>query len=95
MKVRNINGTSDSPHCPCGNWLKHWKKYTGIDNPACAEAFCHEKVEVGAHVQKTDGDHSWYIVPLCKPHNNLRGQELEIPDYFPLVPATARDKCGS
>jgi hypothetical protein len=96
MIVRNINGTSDNPDCPCGSWLKHWKKYTEINNPACAEASCQEKVEVGAHVQKTgNSDYSWYIVPVCKKHNNLRGQELEIPDYFPLVPVTARNKCGS
>jgi hypothetical protein len=95
LKVRNINGTSDNPYCPCGNWLKHWVKYTGVSKPACAEVSCREEAEVGAHVQKIGTDHSWYIIPFCKRHNNLRGQELEILDIFPLIPVTARDKCGS
>ncbi|MDR1249030.1 MAG: hypothetical protein LBK63_06980 [Treponema sp.] len=94
MKVRNINGTSDSPDCPCGTWLKHYENYSGIDTPACAESSCVENAEVGAHVQKMDkDDRSWYIVPLCKKHNGLHGQVLDILDVFPLVPVTDRKKC--
>jgi len=96
MYVKNLNGTSDSPRCPCGTWIDHWKKYTGVPNPACFENSCGGKGEVGAHVQKTSGDNSWYIIPLCKHHNGLRGETVEIPDVYEklLVPATARDKCG-
>jgi hypothetical protein len=94
LKVRNINGTSDNPHCPCGSWLNHWKKYAGANNPACAEVSCREEAEVGAHVQKIGDDHSWYIVPLCKKHNGLHGQELDIMDNVQLVSVTARNKCG-
>jgi hypothetical protein len=94
VKIRNINGTSDNPKCPCGTWLKHWEKYTGIEFPACAEASCRENAEVGAHVQKLGSDRSWYIIPLCKAHNGLHGQELEILDIFQPVPVTSRNKCG-
>ena len=95
MKVKNLNGTSDNPKCPCGTWIKHWKNYTNISNPACFEDSCKESGTEGAHVQKFDSDMSWYIIPLCKHHNGLHGATIEIPDAYKqfLVPVTARDKC--
>jgi hypothetical protein len=94
MKVRNINGTSDNPNCPCGSWLKHWVRYSGNNDPFCAATSCLELPTDGAHVQKMDkDDRSWYIVPLCKKHNGLHGQELDIENNVPLVPVTSRNKC--
>jgi hypothetical protein len=95
MKVKNINGTSDSPKCPCGTWLRHWEQYSGKTAGCCVESSCLKMAEVGAHVQiKNSEDRSWYIVPLCRGHNNQYGQELDIMDDTELVPATARNKCG-
>jgi hypothetical protein len=94
MRVKNLNGTSDSPRCPCGTWLRHWERYAGKTARGCSEYACNQPAEKGGHVQKVSGDQSWYIVPLCTYHNNQRGQELIISDDVMLVPATARNKCG-
>ncbi len=71
MIVTNINGTSDNS-CSCGSWLRHWLKFnTGRQSiPTICPACKNNRVEVGAHVQKSEStDKSWYIVPLCKACN--------------------------
>ena len=95
MKVKNINGTSDST-CKCASWLDHWKKFSSQTLPAyCAEKACRGKPEVGAHVQKdSSSDNSWYIVPLCKEHNGQTGKSLEIGDTIKLAPANVSSTCG-
>jgi hypothetical protein len=95
MKVRNINGTSDNT-CKCGDWLKHWEKYSGQRPPAyCPEEKCIEMPEVGAHVQKdTSTDYGWYIIPLCKRHNGETGKSLIVSDAVNLAPANVSDTCG-
>ena len=95
MKVKNLNGTSDAQKCPCSNWIEHWKNYAKINNPVCFEASCKENATDGAHIQKYDGDMSWYIIPLCKTHNGMHRATIEILDSYGqyLVPATARNKC--
>ena len=95
MKVRNLNGTSHHPNCPCGTWIAHWKNYMNVENPACFETNCRESGTDGAHVQKIDGDMSWYIIPLCRTHNSMHGATLEILDYYEkaFVPVAVRDKC--
>jgi hypothetical protein len=57
---------------------------------------CFEKPELGAHVQK-DGsqDDAWYIVPLCKKHNNQIGATLTISDSVTFVPANVSETCGA
>ncbi len=95
MKVNNINGTSQNS-CSCGSWLQHWKNFSGQSVPAyCPEQKCHERPEVGAHVQK-DGssDTSWYIVPLCKTHNAETGKSLTVSDSITLVSANVSRTCG-
>jgi hypothetical protein len=94
MLVKNLNGTSDSPKCPCGSWLRHWMRYSGETVGLCAEYTCMQSAEKGAHVQKVDGEKTWYIIPLCTEHNNQRGQQLTISNSVALVPATDRSKCG-
>jgi len=94
MKVKNINGTSDAT-CKCDSWLKHWETYGGGTSGLCAEKSCTTKAEIGAHVQKADGnDNKWYIVPLCKKHNGLHGQEIEIMDSTKLVSANTKQTCA-
>ena len=94
ITVKNLNGTADSPKCPCGSWINHWKNYAQDDKPFCSVPACPKEAEVGAHVQKADDEKSWYIIPLCKAHNNLKGQELDIFDGVKLVPVISRDKCN-
>jgi len=94
MTVKNINGTTDNPTCPCGSWIKHWEKYTGLPALGCAEIHCTEQATVDSHVQKQGEDRSWYIVPLCKTHNGKHGQELRISDNVNIIPVTVRHKCG-
>lgn len=95
MKMRNINGTSANT-CSCGSWLGHWKAYSGQKVPEyCPEKTCLEKSEVGAHVQKdSSSDYSWYIIPLCKKHNGMRGESVEIGDWVTLVSANVSKTCG-
>lgn len=53
MKVKNINGTSDSI-CECESWLDHWKKFSGQSPPTyCSEKNCTKKPEVDAMFKKT------------------------------------------
>lgn len=94
MKITNINGTSDNS-CRCGSWLDHWKRYSGSSLPQwCVEETCDKEPEVGAHVQKNSiYDESWYIIPLCKEHNSLKGRSLEINDVE-MVSANVAKTCG-
>ncbi len=92
MKVKNINGTSDSP-CPCGTWLKHWQNFSKQTTVYCPADGCLKKDLVGAHVQRADGfDSAWYIYPLCSAHNMHSG-ELDVSDSYVLVAADKRETC--
>ena len=95
MKVNNVNGTSDNT-CKCGSWLAHWKNFSGQEIPTyCAEKACTAKPDVGAHVQKdSTADKSWYIVPLCSPHNRETGKSLNLVDSAVLVSANVSQTCG-
>ena len=73
MRIKNINGTSDTT-CTCGSWLKHWEKFSGQTTQFCTEVKCLNTDLVGAHVQKADDyDSKWYIIPLCNAHNKRHG----------------------
>jgi len=92
MKVKNINGTSDNK-CVCGSWIKHWEKHSGRTALYCSEKSCLQSSElVGAHVQKTTSDMSWYIIPLCQEHNKSK-IELEIADSTIFVSANRSQTC--
>ena len=94
MKLRNINGTSDTT-CKCGSWLLHWKKFGGSSLPEfCPETGCVQKDLVGAHVQLGGGstDQRWYICPLCSRHNKHVG-ELSVTDTIKLVSASKAATC--
>lgn len=93
MKIKNINGTSDTT-CACGSWLKHWEKFSGQKAPTCCPATsCLETDLVGAHVQKADSsDDKWYIYPLCSTHNQSKGT-LEVSSVYNLVSANKKETC--
>lgn len=95
MKVKNINGTTQNV-CKCKSWLKHWENYSSQSlSKYCAEKTCTGKPEIGAHVQKdTTKDKSWYIVPLCKTHNNKTGDSLELISTIKLASANVSTTCG-
>lgn len=95
MKVSNINGTSNNS-CNCDSWLNHWEKYSDQSIPTfCSENNCTNNPEVGAHVQSEEThDNNWYIIPLCKLHNNKQGGEIEINDAVKLVSANVSNTCG-
>jgi len=94
MKIRNINGTSDTT-CSCGSWLAHWKKFSGQPVTYCPATGCLKTDLVGAHVQKGGGstDQKWYIFPLCSTHNQ-HVAELEVSDVHKLVSANKSETCG-
>ncbi|MFH1160090.1 MAG: hypothetical protein V1733_03985 [bacterium] len=93
QRIKNINGTSGQP-CRCGTWLQHWENITGERAGVCAEVKCGKLASEGAHVQKA-GNHdvSWYIIPLCTKHNAIRGGEIEIVGFIPLVSANKQKTC--
>ena len=93
MKIKNINGTSDTT-CVCGSWLKHWEKFSGQSVPTyCPADKCMKKDLVGAHVQKSNSsDDNWYIYPLCSAHNQSTGV-LEVSDIYKLVSANRKETC--
>ena len=96
MKIKNINQTS-SKTCTCKTWLEHWKNFSGQPLPTyCSEVSCTQKPECGAHVQKNDysTDKNWYIIPLCKDHNNKKGETIDIMGFIKLVPADVNETCG-
>jgi hypothetical protein len=93
MKAKNINGTADFS-CPCGSWLKHWENLHGSEAVYCSAFGCSKPAEVGAHVRKDDKkDQKWYIIPLCKKHNN-QTEELEVSASTDFVPAIVSSLCG-
>ena len=93
MKVKNINGTSQS-ECSCGSWLKHWEEFSNKTATYCGESSCTKKTDlVGAHVQKDNStDNKWYILPLCKEHNSSSGI-LEMNSAYTLVSANKKLTC--
>lgn len=97
MKVKNINGTSESSaKCKCGSWIKHWEKFAKQSSPVyCVVTGCMNKNPIGAHVQKHDSiDQNWYIIPACDSCNQKKNQVLSIPDATILVKANKKETCG-
>ena len=93
IKIHNINGTSDNA-CPCGSWKQHWIKQGGGKWPnECSVNNCRETAEVGAHVQKAKGSDRWYIVPMCKNHNNQRGCDAEVSVNTIFINANKTETC--
>jgi hypothetical protein len=94
VKVINVNGTSSSI-CVCGSWLNHWSYFSGQSLPSlCSVVTCMHRPIVGAHVQKDSAtDKSWYIVPLCKVHNDRTGDSLDIFEDIKLVSANVSETC--
>jgi hypothetical protein len=95
MTVKNLNGTSEND-CSCKTWLNHWVKFSGRKLPGfCIEITCINRPEVGAHVQKdSKTDRSWYIIPICKKHNNKQENFEILSDEGLLVPANVSETCG-
>ena len=94
MTVKNINGTSDNPKCPCGSWIRHWENYSGSSRWLCAVCNCGNTATDGAHVQiKHTTSNAWFIVPMCKACNGKHGQELDIVDGVMPIAVTSRNRC--
>ena len=91
--IKNINGTEDRA-CQCGSWLRHWQKLSGRRAAICAEVNCDAAAIAGALVMKADGGDKWFVIPLCKEHNALTGQELEVVDAATFVSADVGETCG-
>ena len=96
MLVHNIRGTSDrKPKNGYDTWIEFWKKKQGYSPYRCGCKTCWESLNlVGAHVQKSGNNTEdyWYILPLCKKHNNPNNKEsFEISDPDDLVRITDND----
>jgi len=90
MFVVNKRG-SGGLACPCGSWLKHWIKSTGIKPIYCATVMCFRTADLGGHILKAGSyDRGEYIVPLCDWCHRLE-EEFEISAI--LVPAGEQAFC--
>jgi len=92
-KIMNINGL-EGKACRCGSWLVHWQKLSGRRASICAEVNCEAAASAGALVMKDTGGDKWFVVPLCREHNALTGQELEVVDSATMVTAETGAACG-
>lgn len=93
IKVKNLNGTGDAK-CQCGSWINHWETFSQVKAGICKEVKCTNPATDGAHVQKTiANDNNWYIIPLCKEHNLLKGKEIEVVDSTTFIPANKKETC--
>lgn len=80
-------------NCACGNWLKHWERFSSVKSPCCAADGCNLPATNGAHIQKAESeDMDWYVIPLCKQHGENE-QELIIDDEHKLVSANVSLTC--
>jgi protein AIR1/2 len=97
FKIKNINKTSNRK-CDCPNWLVHWRIFANSFREICAVIPCGYPAEVGAHVLISDGRYpnQWYVVPMCKKHNNYNNlDEMFIDCRILLVPASTALTCKS
>lgn len=93
-RIKNINGAGDRA-CQCGSWLAHWQRLSGRRAAICAEVNCEAAACAGALVMKDDGGDNWFVIPLCREHNALTGQELEVVDAATMVSAETGAACGA
>ena len=92
MKVKNINGRSNT--CKCKSLLVHWEKFSGKTAGLCLEATCHEVATVGAPVQKSSlFDQDWYVIPLCDKHSR-NGGAIRLRGSATLVSAHPGKTCA-
>ena len=84
MKVKNLNHTTD--RTPPNGYVSFKELFVarkGFWPRECACLGCRQSADVGAHVKKVGTyDYSWYIVPLCRYHNNQFGKELDVVDEW-------------
>jgi len=69
--VKNVNGSSEyDPPRGYSSWKEYWeaRKYRSFSDCSCIT--CSKRAEVGGHVRMVYGSNEWYIVPICKDHNN-------------------------
>lgn len=94
MLVHNIKGTSDRKPIGYKSWIDFWSSKKGYEPPFCYCMACTEdKNLVGAHVQEAGGNTRdyWYIVPLCKKHNNFNNDKSFEVDKSDLVRVNYND----
>lgn len=92
IKVKNLNGTGDNK-CLCGSWLNHWDNFSNYYIGKCRYIGCKAEATDGAHVQKETGA-NWYIIPLCREHNLLKGQEISVQDDTTFISANVAETCA-
>lgn len=79
IRVKNLENTADrKPADGSATFKEFYERRRGWPN-LCSCISCRQKAEVGAHVKKVDSyDNKWYIVPLCRNHNNQFGEEIDV-----------------
>lgn len=96
MFVHNIKGTSNrKPNDGSASWIEFWENKQNRVPTCCNCGMCTETEHlVGAHVQETGNDTRdfWYILPLCRKHNNPNFTDsFEVFNESDLVRITEED----
>ena len=87
-EVSNINGSSDrSPYCRCGDWTKHWLKFSGQKKvpSACCVVGCNNPVDDGAHINVQGEGKKWFIAMMCHECNMKTDAALKKASQPPLL----------
>lgn len=94
-EVSNINGSSDrSPKCKCGDWSKHWLKFSGREKlpDECCIVGCKKPVEDGAHINVQGEGKKWFIAMMC--HDcNMKTDEYLRKNNLPPLRAESKTIC--
>ena len=88
MKVKNLNGSETGDASTSG--LAAWERLSGQNAFMCFATGCIKRPSSGGRVQKDSAtDKSWYLIPLCDECSRKSGQDLDIWDAAPFIPAQA------
>jgi hypothetical protein len=90
MIVKHLHEATQGMGSNGGSRLALWEEASGQNASMCFTKGCINRPIIGGHVQKDSlNDRTLYVVPLCGECNKDKGQELDIWDEAPLVPAKA------
>ncbi|GAB6392933.1 MAG: hypothetical protein MdMp014T_2306 [Treponematales bacterium] len=89
MAWRNRIGETGQCSVCDAPWKDHWIGLKGEEWPRrCSVRGCHNEAEVGAHIYRENAAGTYYIVPMCRKHNNpahpepfeLKDDQLAVPE---------------
>ncbi|MCD7905728.1 MAG: hypothetical protein LUG24_09260 [Clostridiales bacterium] len=93
---KNVKNTGNRK-CKCKTWENHWEKYSGslekFSDCLCANKWCLNSAEVGAHVSNDKKGKEEFIIPLCRKCNALT-EKFDVDDDTFFASANRGETCG-